>query len=102
MTGYVIGPTLLPEEYPFQNDGVPNWEQDKRIDDGHPHEWESVLLMADGRHRVRMEEVVRCIDCHAPRCGYSTDPDPCMGRRHHREDHRTFTGKQWPVGGTYA
>lgn len=99
MTGYVVGPTLGPDEYPFANDGWPNWEQDPHIDDGHSHEWESVLLAADRKRRWRLEEVIRCADCHAPRCGYSTDPDPCMERRHHGWSHRSLSGKVWPLGG---
>jgi len=92
MAGYKVGPTLTPDEQPWPT----LWEQDPRIDDGHPHEWESVLLGADHR---RVEEVVRCATCNAPRCGSSTDPDPCMERRHHRGLHFYLSGGYEPVGG---
>jgi hypothetical protein len=100
MTGYAVGPTLPPDQYPFKNDGWPNWEQDPHVDDGHHHEWESVLLEADGKKRLWVEEVIRCADCHAPRCGYSSDPDPCMERRHHRWAHHALSGRTWPLGGS--
>lgn len=100
MPGYTVGPVLAPGEDPWPT----GWEQDPRIDDGHPHVWETVLLGArkpgfrPGR-RSRVEEVVRCHICHAPRCGASTDPDPCLERRHHQGDHVTFAGHREPVGG---
>lgn len=79
--GYVIGPTLAADERPWPID----WES--HVDEECPHEWELVLLAADGLHRVRVEECVRCIECHVPRCGHSTDEDPCILRRHHHGDH---------------
>lgn len=102
MTGYRVGPVLAPDEDPFSNAGVPSWEQDPAIDDGHAHTWESVLLQADGRRRSRMEEGVRCSSCHAPRCGHSTDPDPCMLRRHHAVSHVTLAGRVVPKGGPWS
>lgn len=91
--GYQVGPTLPPGEAPWPV----GWEQDPAIDDGHRHEWETVLLGATERQRV--EEVVRCRICCAPRCGHSTDPDPCMERRHHRSCHRLLSGRRVHLGG---
>lgn len=95
MPGYTVGPTLPATEEPWPV----QWEQDPRIDDGHPHQWECVLLAADGVHRTRIEEVVRCSVCLAPRCGHSIDPDPCMERRHHSGLHVYLSGAFEPVGG---
>ena len=92
-TGYRVGPVLSPLVVevgkpllasPFAR----RWEQDPRVDDGHPHRWETVLL---GPPR-RVQEVVRCEICQAPRCGSSTDRDPCMLRRHHRREHVLLFG----------
>lgn len=92
MSGYKVGPTLAPGEPPWPV----GWEQDPRVDDGHAHDWETVLLGADHR---RVEEVVRCAVCHAPRCGHSRDTNPCMERRHHRGLHIHLNGACDPVGG---
>ena len=92
--GYRVGPTLAPGERPWPI----TWEQDQRIDDGHRHVWESVLLGAADHQRV--EEVVRCSICEAPRCGTSTDPDPCMRRRHHRDCHRLLSNRREHIGGS--
>lgn len=86
--GYILGGSLPPDVPPWPL----RWESDPRIDDGHAHEWECVLLQADGRRRRFVEEVVRCAACHAPRCGGSTDDDPCMERRHHRDLHVYLSG----------
>lgn len=91
---YVIGPTLGPTENPWPI----LWEQDPKIDNGHGHIWELCLLKPDGRHRVRLEEVVRCMVCYAPRCGHSTDEDPCIERRHHRGPHLYSSGRVERVG----
>lgn len=91
MPGYQVGPVLAPGELPWPI----RWEDDPRIDDGHDHVWETVLLGAPTgrgrRRRQRVEEVVRCQVCTAPRCGSSTDPNPCLERRHHRGDHTRGT-----------
>ena len=92
MSGYRVGRTLSPGERPWSV----IWEQDPRIDDGHPHDWETVLLGATDHQRV--EEVVRCTTCHAPRCGHSTDDDPCIRRRHHRDCHRYLSGRREHLG----
>jgi hypothetical protein len=86
--GYHEGPTLSPIEAPWPT----MWEQDPHIDDGHPHEWEKVHLIGDGQHRRFTEDVVRCRMCSAPRCGNSTDRDPCMERRHHVDLHIHLKG----------
>lgn len=67
VSGYRVGAVLAPGERPWDC----QWEQDARIDDGHAHDWETVLLGASDHDRV--EEVVRCASCHAPRCGSSHD-----------------------------
>lgn len=92
--GYKVGPTLPPTEPPWPV----TWEQDPRIDDGHAHDWETVLLLP-GPQRGRGDEVVRCARCHAPRCGHVHDPDPCMERRHHTGLHLYLSGSYEPVGG---
>jgi hypothetical protein len=94
VTGYRVGPVLAADEPPWPT----GWEQDPRIDDGHAHEWETCLL-APGHGRQRMEEVVRCAVCHAPRCSHSGDENPCMERRHHRGIHTYLDGSYEPVGG---
>lgn len=53
------------------------WEQDPMVDLC-DHVWERARLGTS-------EIVIRCRRCQAPRCGDSTDTDPCMLRRHHRE-----------------
>lgn len=88
-----VGPLLTePQSRPFPI----GWEQDPRIDDGHRHEWEVVMLGPPGHPRV--EEVVRCSVCHCPRCGFTYDPNPCMLRRHHRVDHEYANGGKERVG----
>ena len=94
MPGYIVGPVLAPGELPWPI----RWEDDPRIDDGHDHTWETVLLGAVAAskllprlRRPRVEEVVRCQICCAPRCGSSTDENPCLERRHHRGDHTRGT-----------
>lgn len=96
--GYVVGPILGPEERPF----TLGWEHNPQTDNGHDHIWE-LCLLTPGRYAVRVEEVVRCMVCHAPRCGYSTDDDPCMERRHHNcsplnRPHRFLSGRIEKVG----
>lgn len=90
MAGYTVGPTLESGAQPWPI----GWEQDPHIDDGHEHRWETLLLTG---HRV--EEVVRCAVCSAPRCGHSTDDDPCMKRRHHFDCHRYLSGRSEHLGG---
>lgn len=93
--GYIIGPTLAPSESPFPN----GWERSAVVAVCPHTTWECVLLKADGRQRVRIEEVVRCTECHAPRCGHSTDDDPCMLVRHHGGLHLYASGRTEAVGG---
>jgi hypothetical protein len=83
---------------PWQAPWAPTWESDPAVDNGHAHRWRLVHLTADGQHRRFTEDVVRCDLCHAPRCGDSTDPDPCMERRHHPDLHIHFSGRFRPVG----
>lgn len=94
--GYRDGPTLAPDVPPWPL----SWEQDPRIDDGHAHSWEKVHLIADGQRRRFEEDVVRCAVCSVPRCGGSTDRDPCMERRHHLDLHIHLSGG-WRTIGDY-
>ena len=112
-TGYRVGPVLTAPPAPtprgklirppdaaeeavalIVTDPFGDWTRDPRLNDGHPHRWETVLL---GPPR-RVEEVVRCEICHAPRCGSSTDRDPCMLRRHHRREHVLLFGTSRRLG----
>jgi hypothetical protein len=81
--GYQVGPILPADESPWPI----GWEHDAMVLACDHSRWESCLLAADGRHRTRVEEVVRCVDCHAPRCGHTADPDPCIEVRHHHGPH---------------
>lgn len=94
MSGYTEGPTLHPHELPWPT----QWEANPDIDDGHAHRWQRVHLLADGQHRRFEEDVVRCDLCLAPRCGESTDTDPCMERRHHTDLHIHLSGGWRPLG----
>lgn len=91
MSGYVVGPVLAEGESPFPL----FWEQAAKTNDGHVHVWENVLVR---RRFLGFEECVRCIVCGCPRCGDSTDRDPCMERRHHRAPHRYLSGRAEKVG----
>lgn len=94
MSGYIEGPMLVPTERPWPL----QWESDPAIDSC-AHQWELVHLLADGKHRRFAEDVVRCVVCHAPRCGYVQDDDPCMERRHHHGVHIYLSGRFEPLGG---
>ena len=111
--GYMVGPTLEPGELPWPIGWEWEWgwnpdEPDKRrravrIDDGHAHDWELVTIpphpVTPMMPMMPTERVVRCATCHVPRCGHSTDRDPCMERRHHNGLHITLHGTFEPVGG---
>lgn len=96
MAGYTEGPTLHHDEQPWpvmwEHGAVPEL-------DVCAHEWERILLLADGPQRYATEEAVRCARCHVPRCGHTTDPDPCMERRHHKTLHIYLSGAFEPLGG---
>lgn len=89
--GYWLGPMLPPGQDPWPL----FWERRPNLDDC-PHEWERVIVRRKGRPD---EPCVRCRKCSAPRCGDSTERDPCMERRHHRTTHLTLSGSFEPVGG---
>lgn len=91
--GYWLGPNLPPGEVPWPL----FWEQQPNLDDC-LHVWERVTINRPHAHNGP-EPVVRCRVCSAPRCGHSTDADPCMERRHHRTVHLTLHGSFEPVGG---
>lgn len=86
---YEIGPTLAADERPWPITWESQPYRDELGNECTHDTWELVLLAADGRRRVRVEEVVRCRECHSPRCGHSTDEDPCILARHHRAEHQT-------------
>lgn len=66
------------------------WETDDVVLTCTHDVWESVLLTAEPEVR-RLEEVVRCRACHAPRCGHARDKDPCVLVRHHKDKHLRAT-----------
>lgn len=73
------GPTLDVDEIPWPSD----WESLVSVGRCQHDDWEFVLVRPDTTGRGN-EIVVRCRECRAPRCGHSTDLNPCMLRRHHR------------------
>lgn len=81
---------------PYPGRAWGNWEQDPRIDDGHAHDWEMVVVETYPGHS---EPVTRCKHCHAPRCGFTFATDPCTQRRHHRDMHIYESGRFEPLGG---
>lgn len=89
--GYWVGPTLGFAEAPWPL----FWEHMEKLDEC-DHVWERVVVRWQNKPE---EPVVRCRFCHAPRCGDSTDRDPCMERRHHRTVHLRLSGYFEPVGG---
>jgi hypothetical protein len=65
----------------------------------HPaHKW-IVLRMGDVHpHPHDPEELmVICRSCFVPRCGHTTDTNPCMLPRHHPERHLAADGSQEPA-----
>jgi len=93
--GYDLGPLVIDG-----NVFACGWEQSPALDN-HPHMWERVLVVrlnGDG-NVATWESVIRCRACKCPRCGSSSDPDPCMERRHHDGLHITLHGRFEPVGG---
>lgn len=99
LRGYPLkqGPLLteIGETHPFPT----GWAHDPRVDDGHAHDWEVVMLGPPGHWTV--EEVVRCATCLCPRCGNVYDENPCMLRRHHQPrwpEHEYANGGREKVG----
>lgn len=93
---HAVGPVLEHNQNPWPD----GWELSARTDDGHAHEWESVLLKP-GKSRYRLDEVQRCSVCHAPRCDRTnlTEDDRCLNRRHHQDPHIFPRGGVMKVGG---
>lgn len=73
-----------------------DWEQ-RPEKDTCAHQWEHHLT-PNGAYG-KPEWVARCKVCHTPRCGHTTDRDPCMERRHHDGIHIYASGEFQPVGG---
>jgi hypothetical protein len=57
----------------------------------HPfHHWVTLRLGDVLQHpRDPDERMVICSGCYVPRCGHSTESNPCLLPRHHEEDHWT-------------
>ena len=91
LRGYRVGPMLAAGVDPWPL----RWESS--VDESCAHEWE-IVTMPEWRGR-RAANVIRCATCHAPRCGHSTDDDPCMERRHHDGLHIYLSGRYEPLGG---
>lgn len=95
---------------PRRNRPPSSWEDDPRTYDGHAHDWTAVLVARlsmetaagtrwfswvedrddrppEGAFIRRLELVILCRTCRAPRCGHAGDADPCVLVRHHREPH---------------
>lgn len=87
-----VGPNLAPGESPFPH----RWERDEAVLACPHNEWETVLVQPRPKH---IEECVRCVQCHAPRCGHTRDEDPCLMVRHHVTHHTYESGRIEPVGG---
>lgn len=92
MSGYQVGPNLALGEEPWPI----GWEWMDEVKACPHNVWESVLIHP---RYSRIEECIRCRACHAPRCGHSADPDPCMLVRHHKTHHVALSGALEPIGG---
>jgi hypothetical protein len=68
----------------------------------HPdHRWWTFKLsevLEPGRMHNPNELMVICRGCYVPRCGHSTDTNPCMSPRHHEEPHRYVDGTRREIG----
>lgn len=82
-------------DYP-QHACRPGWEWHPQTDDGHGHEWHVVKIEP---WPGRIEDMTVCRVCTAPRCGFTSDIDPCIERRHHRDMHIYASGRFEPLGG---
>jgi hypothetical protein len=62
--------------------------------------WEFRLgdVIEDGYGHDPDERMVICRGCYVPRCGHTTDPDPCLLPRHHYTEHIYASGKREAVG----
>jgi hypothetical protein len=72
----------------------------------HPqHKWWEFrmgdVIDCEASSRNPDERMVICRGCYVPRCGHTTDPDPCLLPRHHEELHLFASGAvertdEWP------
>lgn len=71
------------------------YDRDKVEDcEYHPrHRWTIVRVGDVIEHPYDPDErMCICIGCFVPRCGYTTEEDPCMLPRHHHELHLHASG----------
>jgi len=65
----------------------------------HPaHKWRifrigDIIDCAPPSGRDPEERMVFCQGCYVPRCGYTTESDPCVLPRHHHELHLAASGR---------
>lgn len=68
----------------------------------HPeHRWWTFKLgevLKPGATANPNELMVICQGCYVPRCGHTTDTNPCMLPRHHEEPHDQADGTSRTVG----
>lgn len=88
--------------HPFWLDGSYDRESVEACHYHPAHNW-ITLRLGDVLENPRDpdERMVICSGCFAPRCGYSTEADPCILPRHHRELHLSASGEledatTWP------
>lgn len=62
---------------------------------GVDHDWRPHEYMQFNQPHISW----RCVWCHAVACGDYAESDPCMQPYHHRSNHLSRSGIQWPVGG---
>lgn len=69
----------------------------------HPAHQFVVIRVIDAKpeHHNPDERIAICKGCFVPRCGYTTETDPCVLPRHHPELHITASGQvedatSWP------
>ena len=93
--GFEIGPVLTPGERPWPI----GWTHSITCMVCLHEQWESVLVPPYEARPI--DEVVRCVACHAPRCGGVREADPCTRVLGHEEYHWKVSGameKPVPVG----
>lgn len=66
----------------------------------HPdHRWMTLRMGDVHPHPYRPDElIVVCQNCLVPRCGHTTEDNPCMLPRHHMTAHVHADGTETPCG----